>query len=149
MKTITAKVRFGPSYYISKGNDQVAKGKTILLLPDWFFKRQLGVSITVCLVIPAVLLLTDSHGREHPIINWIACILILIAMTMLYPYSRYAVQKIIDYWYGNERVYHDASMHATLGRKYEKMVAGFFLLPVLGPACLVLLLLARWKHKEK
>lgn len=122
--------------------------KTIWLLPDWFFKRQILVSTLIFLVAPITLLMTHPRAPDFSVIEYIQVILSLTIISMLYPYSRYAVQKIIDVWYGNERIYHDGSMHATLGRKYEKMIVGLILLPVLGPACLALLLLARWREKN-
>lgn len=126
----------------------MTESKTILLLPEWFFKRQICVSVIIFLVSPVTLLITGLHTQNNSIIKYTGSVLIMMIVSMLYPYSRYAVQKIIDTWYGNERVVYDGSVHATLGRKYEKMVVSIIFMPVLGPACLVLLLLARWRCKE-
>lgn len=67
---------------------------------------------------------------------------------MLYPYSRYAVQRIIDYWHGDENVVYDASIKCSFDRKFAKLMVSLVCLLVLGPMCLIVLLVKRWRERR-
>lgn len=122
--------------------------KTMLLLPKSFFQRQLVVALCLFVGIPIALTLLRPPTHEVPLINWLAATVMLLAMGLLYPYSRYAVQRIIDYWHGDEQVVYDGSAKSVLDRKFAKLMVSLILMLVLGPLCIIALLVARWRKSK-
>lgn len=121
--------------------------QTLLLLPRWFMKRQLIVSTCIFVILPvALILFSTTPIHIEPSINLLGKVMVLFGMALLYPYSRYAVQWIIDYWYGEERVVYDGSLQATLDRKFMKMMASLILMLLLGPLCILALLVSHWRR---
>lgn len=59
-------------------------------------------------------------------VNWLIIAVEFLVLGMLYPYCRYAVQRIIDYWHGDERVVYDASIKSSLDRKFAKLMVSLF-----------------------
>ena len=119
--------------------------KTILLLPRAFFKRQLVV--VLCLFVAILIVITYLRPPTHevPLINWLVVTVELLMLGLLYPYSRYAVQWIIDYWHGDEQVVYDGSVKSAFDRKFLKFMVSLILILVMGPLCLIVLLVAHWR----
>lgn len=122
--------------------------KTMLLLPKAFFQRQLVVALCLFVGIPIALTLLRPPTHEVPLINWLAATVMLLAMGLLYPYSRYAVQRIIDYWHGDDQVVYDGSAKSMLDRKFAKLMVSLVSILVLGPLCLCVLLVKRWRTRD-
>jgi hypothetical protein len=122
--------------------------KTILLLPRAFFKRQLVV--VLCLFVAFLIAVTYLRSPTHevPLINWLVVTVELLILGLLYPYSRYAVQWIIDYWHGDEQVIYDGSVKSAFDRKFLKFMVSLVSLLVLGPLCLIVLLVMRWSKRR-
>ncbi|MGY6037784.1 hypothetical protein [Aeromonas sp. AE23HZ002T15] len=122
--------------------------KTMLLLPKAFFQRQLVVALCLFVGIPIAITLLRPPTHEVPLINWLAATVKLLVMGLLYPYSRYAVQRIIDYWHGDELVVYDGSAKSMLDRKFAKLMVSLILMLVLGPLCIIVLSVARWRKSK-
>lgn len=122
--------------------------KTMLLLPKAFFQRQLVVALCLFVGIPIVLTLLRPPTHEVSLINWLAATVMLLVFGLLYPYSRYAVQRIIDYWHGDEQVVYDGSAKSMLDRKFSKLMVSLIMMLVLGPLCIIVLLVARWRKSK-
>lgn len=100
------------------------------------------------MILPVALILFSTKPIHIvPSIHLLGKVMVMIGVALLYPYSRYAVQWIIDYWYGGERVVYDGSLKATLDRKFMKMMASLILIFLLGPLCLLVLLVSHWKQR--
>ncbi len=126
----------------------MTQNQTLLLLPRWFIKRQLIVSSCIFVILPAVLILFSTKPIHIvPSFHLLGKVMVMFGVALLYPYSRYAVQRIIDYWYGSERVVYDGSLEATLDRKFMKMMASLILIFLLGPLCLLALLVSHWRKR--
>ena len=119
--------------------------KTLLLLPRWFLIRQLILSTCLFVIFPVVMIFPTKSMYIVPSLNSLGMVMMLIGMALLYPYSRYAVQWVIDYWYGNEQIVYDCSIKGSLDRKFIKLMASLILLMVLGPLCLLGLFMSRWR----
>lgn len=122
--------------------------KTMLLLPRAFFQRQLVVALCLFVGVPIAITLLRPPVHEVPLINWLAAMVELLVLSLLYPYSRYAVQRIIDYWHGGENIVYDASIKSSLDRKFAKLMVSLICLLVLGPMCLCVLLVKRWRTRD-
>lgn len=122
--------------------------KTLLLLPSWFFKRQFIVSLCLFVAFPVVMTLMQPSTHDVPMVNWLLLPVVLLALTLLYPYSRYAVQWLIDYWNGSEQVIYDGSIKSSLERKFAKLMVSLVLMLVLGPACLLILLAKHLRRRQ-
>ncbi|MDI3431696.1 hypothetical protein QLG02_15265 [Aeromonas sp. V90_14] len=122
--------------------------KTLLLLPRWFFKRQLIVSLCLFVAFPVAMTLITPQKNHVPVVSWLIITVEFLVLGMLYPYSRYAVQRIIDYWYGDENVVYDASIKSSFDRKFAKLMVSLVCLLVLGPMCLIVLLVKRWRERR-
>ncbi len=122
--------------------------KTLLLLPSWFFKRQFIVSLCLFVAFPVAMTLIRPPAHDVPIVNWLLLPVVLLALALLYPYSRYAVQWLIDYWNGSEQVIYDGSIKSSLERKFAKLMVSLVLMLVLGPLCLMVLLMKRWRKRR-
>ncbi|MNI07122.1 hypothetical protein D3C73_601260 [compost metagenome] len=114
--------------------------KTMLLLPKAFFQRQLSVGLCLFVGIPVVLILLRPLAHDTWLVNLILIAIELLALSLLYPYSRYAVQRVIDYWHGSEQVVYDGSFQSSIDRKFAKLMVSVVFILVLGPACLLILL---------
>lgn len=126
----------------------MTQNQTLLLLPRWFMKRQLIVSTCIFMILPVALILFSTKPIHIvPSIQLLGKVMVMIGVALLYPYSRYAVQWMIDYWYGGERVVYDGSLKATFDRKFMKMMASLILIFLLGPLCLLVLLVSRWRQR--
>ncbi len=119
--------------------------KTLLLLPRWFLIRQLILSTCLFVIFPVVMMFPTKSMYIVLSLNSLGMVMMLIGMALLYPYSRYAVQWVIDYWYGNEQIVYDCSIKGSLDRKFIKLMASLILLMVLGPLCLLVLFMSRWR----
>ncbi|MDF2414508.1 hypothetical protein [Aeromonas sp. 1HA1] len=120
--------------------------KTLLLLPSWFFKRQFIVSLCIFVVSPVAMILIKPSAHDVPMVNWLLIPIVLLAMALLYPYSRYAVQWIIGYWNRGEQIIYDGSIKGSLDRKFAKLMVSLVFILVLGPLCLIVLLVKRWRQ---
>ncbi|MFQ2510594.1 hypothetical protein [Aeromonas caviae] len=118
--------------------------KTLLLLPNWFFKRQFIVSFCLFVVLP----LPVALAHNASMVNWLLLPLVLLAFALLYPYSRYAVQWVIGYWNGEEKVVYDGSFQSSIDRKFAKFMVSVVFILVLGPLCLCVLLVKRWRTRD-
>ncbi len=118
--------------------------KTLLLLPNRFFKRQFIVSFCLFVVFPVAMM----PAHDVPMVNWLILPFVLLGLALLYPYSRYAVQWIIDYWNGGEQVIYDGSIKSSLDRKFAKLMVSLVSILVLGPLCLIALLVMRWRKRR-
>lgn len=114
--------------------------KTMLLLPKAFFQRQLSVGLCLFVGIPVALVLLRPLAHDTRLVNLILIAIVLLALSLLYPYSRYAVQRVIDYWHGSEQVVYDGSFKSSIDRKFAKLMVSLVFILVLGPACLLILL---------
>lgn len=126
----------------------MTENKTLLLLPRWFIKRQLIVSTCLFVIFPFAMIFPTKPMHIVLSLNSLGMMMVLIGMALLYPYSRYAVQWVIDYWHGNERIVYDCSVKSSLDRKFMKLMASLILLMVLGPLCLLVLLMSRWRQRR-
>lgn len=124
------------------------KENTILLLPRAFFKRQLIVVLCLFVAFPVAMTLITPQKNHVPVVNWLIIAVEFLVLGMLYPYSRYAVQRIIDYWHGDENVVYDASIKSSFDRKFAKLMVSLVCLLVLGPMCLIVLLVKRWRKRR-
>lgn len=124
------------------------KENTILLLPRAFFKRQLIVVLCLFVAFPVAMTLITPQKNHVPVVSWLIITVEFLVLGMLYPYSRYAVQRIIDYWHGDENVVYDASVKSSFDRKVAKLMVSLVCLLVLGPLCLIVLLVKRWKKRK-
>jgi hypothetical protein len=122
--------------------------KTLLLLPSWFFKRQFIVSLCLFVAFPVAMTLIRPSAHDVPMVNWLLLPVVLLVLALLYPYSRYAVQWIIDYWNGSEQVIYDASIRSSFDRKFAKLMVSLVVILVLGPLCLIVLLVTRWRKRR-
>lgn len=122
----------------------MAETKIFLLLPSWFFKRQFIVSFGLFVVFPLPVVL----GHNSSTVNWLLLPFVLLAFALLYPYSRYAVQWIIDYWNGGEQVVYDGSFKSSIDRKFAKLIVSLVFILVLGPLCLISLSVKRWRTRR-
>lgn len=122
--------------------------KTILLLPRAFFKRQLVVVLFLFVAFPIAMILFRPPTHEIPLINWLIMVVEFLVLSLLYPYSRYAVQRIIDYWHGDEKIIYDASIRSSFDRKFAKFMVSLVSILVLGPLCLIALLVTRWRKRR-
>lgn len=118
--------------------------KTLLLLPSWFFKRQFIVSF--CLFVALPLPVALAHNAS--MVNWLLLPLVLLVFALLYPYSRYAVQWIIGYWNGEEKVVYDGSFQSSIDRKFGKLMVSVIFNLVLGPLCVIALLVKHWRTRR-
>ncbi|MGY4068842.1 hypothetical protein ACW5XE_12640 [Aeromonas caviae] len=123
---------------------KVAETKIFLLLPSWFFKRQFIVSFGLFVVFPLPVVL----GHNSSTVNWLLLPFVLLAFALLYPYSRYAVQWIIDYWNGGEQVVYDGSFKSSIDRKFAKLIVSLVFILVLGPLCVIALLVKHWRARR-
>ncbi|MGS3167309.1 hypothetical protein ACB308_10225, partial [Aeromonas sanarellii] len=82
------------------------------------------------------------------LVNLILISIVLLALSLLYPYSRYAVQWVIDYWHGSEQVVYDGSLKSSIDRKFAKLMVSLVFILVLGPLCLIALLVKRWRTRR-
>ena len=124
------------------------KENTILLLPRAFFKRQLIVVLCLFVAFPVAMTLITPQKNHVPVVSWLMITVEFLVLGMLYPYSRYAVQRIIDYWHGDENVVYDASIKSSFDRKFAKLMVSLVCLLVLGPMCLIVLLVKRWRERR-
>lgn len=124
------------------------KENTILLLPRAFFKRQLIVVLCLFVAFPVAMTLITPQKNHVPVVSWLIITVEFLVLGMLYPYSRYAVQRIIDYWHGDENVVYDASVKSSFDRKVAKLMVSLICLLVLGPMCLIVLLVKRWRERR-
>ncbi|MCW0507563.1 hypothetical protein [Aeromonas piscicola] len=124
------------------------KENTILLLPRAFFKRQLIVVLCLFVAFPVAMTLITPQKNHVPVVSWLIIAVEFLVLGMLYPYSRYAVQRIIDYWHGDENVVYDASIKSSFDRKFAKLMVSLVCLLVLGPMCLIVLLVKRWRKRR-
>lgn len=124
------------------------KENTILLLPRAFFKRQLIVVLCLFVAFPVAMTLITPQKNHVPVVSWLIITVEFLVLGMLYPYSRYAVQRIIDYWHGDENVVYDASIKSSFDRKFAKLMVSLVCLLVLGPMCLIVLLVKRWRERR-
>lgn len=92
--------------------------------------------------------LITPQKNHVPVVSWLIITVEFLVLGMLYPYSRYAVQRIIDYWHGDENVVYDASVKSSFDRKVAKLMVSLVCLLVLGPLCLIVLLVKRWKKRK-
>ncbi|MNE41630.1 hypothetical protein D3C80_1357100 [compost metagenome] len=92
---------------------------------------------------------TMAPARDVPMLNWMLLPFVLLALALLYPYSRYAVQWLIGYWNGGEQVIYDGSIKSSLDRKFAKLMVSLVFILVLGPACLLILLAKHLKRRGK
>ncbi|WP_206864640.1 hypothetical protein [Aeromonas hydrophila] len=127
---------------------EMTEEKTLLLLPSWFFKRQLIVSLCLFVAFPVAMTIIRPPTNDVPMVNWLIIVVEFLVLGMLYPYSRYAVQRIIDYWHGDEHVVYSASIKSSFDRKVAKLMVSLVCLLVLGPMCLIVLLVKRWKKRR-
>ncbi|WP_323920132.1 hypothetical protein [Aeromonas caviae] len=118
--------------------------KTLLLLPSWFFKRQFIVSFCLFVALPLPVVLAHNASM----VNWLLLPLVLLAFALLYPYSRYAVQWIIGYWNGEEQVLYDGSFQSSIDRKFGKLMVSVVFILVLGPLCVIALLVKHWRTRR-
>lgn len=119
--------------------------KTLLLLPNKFFKRQFIVSFCLFVVFPVAMMPT----HDVPMANWLILPFVLMAFALLYPYSRYAVEWIIGYWNGEEQVIYDGSFKSSIERKFAKSMVSLVFILVLGPACLLILLAKHLRRRGR
>lgn len=124
------------------------KENTILLLPRAFFKRQLIVVLCLFVAFPVAMTLITPQKNHVPVVSWLIITVEFLVLGMLYPYSRYAVQRIIDYWHGDENVVYDASVKSSFDRKVANLMVSLICLLVLGPMCLIVLLVKRWRERR-
>lgn len=122
----------------------MAEAKMFLLLPSWFYKRQFIVSF--CLFVALPLPVALAHNAS--MVNWLLLPLGLLAFALLYPYSRYAVQWIIGYWNGGEQVVYDGSFQSSIDRKFGKLMVSVVVILVLGPLCVIALLVKHWRIRR-
>lgn len=118
--------------------------KTLLLLPNQFFKRQFIVSFCLFVVFP----LPVAVAHDAPMVNWLLLPFVLLAFALLYPYSRYAVQWLIGYWNGGEQVIYDSSLKSSIEQKFAKLMVSLVFILVLGPLCLIALLVKRRRTRR-
>lgn len=122
--------------------------KTMLLLPKAFFQRQLSVGLCLFVGIPVVLVLLRPPAHDTWSVNFILIAIELLALSLLYPYSRYAVQRVIDYWHGGEQVVYDGSFLSSIDRKFAKLMVSLVFILVLGPLCVIALLVKHWRTRR-
>ncbi|PNO51512.1 hypothetical protein MC69_009585 [Aeromonas hydrophila] len=118
------------------------------MLPRAFFKRQLIVVLCLFVAFPVAMTLITPQKNHVPVVSWLIITVEFLVLGMLYPYSRYAVQRIIDYWHGDENVVYDTSVKSSFDRKVAKLMVSLVCLLVLGPLCLIVLLVKRWKKRK-
>ncbi|MNE16647.1 hypothetical protein D3C81_691780 [compost metagenome] len=117
--------------------------KMLFLLPREFFLRQL--LIFLCWEVFIALLIInyggDSISGQHSIL-----IVLAVIFLILYPHSRYATQKIIDFFIGTDRLNYP-SVPELFHRKMEKALVSMVLMPILGPANLVVLSILKFRSR--
>lgn len=92
--------------------------------------------------------LITPQKNHVPVVSWLIIAVEFLVLGMLYPYSRYAVQWIIDYWNGSEQVIYDGSIKSSLDRKFAKLMVSLLFMLVLGPACLLILLAKHLRRRQ-
>lgn len=115
--------------------------KTLFLLPREFFLRQLFVML--CWEVLFTFLIVNYS--KNSIDGQYAVLMVLAGIFLiLYPHSRYATQKVIDFVIGTDRL-HYSSVPELFHRKMEKAFVSMVLMPILGPANILVLSFQRFR----
>lgn len=122
------------------------RSKTLFLLPRDFFLRQLFVML--CWEILFGFLIVNYSQLSFNILDGRSATLVVLAgvFLILYPHSRYATQKIIDFVIGTDRLQY-SSVSALFERKMGKALVSMVLILILGPANMLVLCIQRLRSR--
>lgn len=122
------------------------RSNTLFLLPRDFFLRQVFVMLCWELLF-AFILVNYSTLNFHAEDGRAASLVVLAGVFLiLYPHSRYATQKIIDFVVGSDRLQYP-SVSALFERKMWKAFVSMVLILVLGPANILVLCIQRLRSR--
>ncbi|MEN3760522.1 hypothetical protein [Aeromonas veronii] len=119
---------------------------TLFLLPRDFFLRQLFVML--CWEVLFGFLIINYSKLSFNAVDASSVTLMVLAgvFLILYPHSRYATQKIIDFMIGADRLQY-SSVPALFERKMGKSLVSLVLILILGPANIVALCIQRLRSR--
>lgn len=119
---------------------------TLFLLPRDFFLRQLFVML--CWEVLFGFLIINYSKLSFNAVDARSVTLMVLAgvFLILYPHSRYATQKIIDFMIGSDRLQY-SSVPALFERKMGKSLVSLVLILILGPANIVALCIQRLRSR--
>ncbi|MBE8733918.1 MAG: hypothetical protein ACRDCT_03795 [Shewanella sp.] len=119
---------------------------TLFLLPRDFFLRQLFVML--CWEVLFGFLIINYSKLSFNAVDARSVTLMVLAgvFLILYPHSRYATQKIIDFMIGADRLQY-SSVPALFERKMGKSLVSLVLILILGPANIVAMCIQRLRSR--